>query len=151
MAQDNNSDVFYPGNPLFIKIVTPDEIVLNEPCDSAEIPGSEGYLGIMPGHSSLIANLKPGVIYLHRRNEIAWRIYIAGGFAEISGNQCTVLADYAHDLPDLDEGQALADVQRYEGQMATEQGTYERQKLQAKLDEAQMRLSVTRREFVKHA
>ena len=106
MAQQDtsNSDVFYPGNPLFVKIVTPDEIVLNEPVDIVEIPGAEGYMGIMPGHGSLIATLKAGVMYLHRRNEIAWRIYISGGFAEISGNQCTVLADYAHDLPDLDEG-----------------------------------------------
>ena len=59
------------------------------------VPGAEGDLGILPGHSLLIATMRPGVIDIYKEGVVVENIFISGGFAEVSPERCTVLAENA--------------------------------------------------------
>lgn len=70
----------------------------------AVIPGSEGDFGVMAGHMPLVANVRTGVVCIYRENmkDVSERIFIAGGVADVTGEQCTVLAEQAINVNDID-------------------------------------------------
>ena len=76
----------------------------------AVIPGTEGDFGVLAGHMPLVANVRAGVVEIYRDNmkQISDRIFIAGGVADVTGTQCTLLAEQAVNVNDLDK----ADLQR---------------------------------------
>ncbi|HCM84225.1 MAG TPA: ATP synthase F1 subunit epsilon [Alphaproteobacteria bacterium] len=141
MAKLGGRDVFmYPGGLPF-EIISPSEILLSEPVDSAEIPGSEGYFGVMPGHTPLITSLQPGVITLMRGDTVVWQIYVSGGICEVTFDRVTVLAERAFDLPQLDAGEAQADITRLTAELQTTQDEFGADKIRAAIAEAQTRLA----------
>ncbi len=92
------------------ELVSPERLLLSERVDMVVVPGSEGDFGVLPGHAPLISTVRPGVIETYAGNTVKDRIFIAGGFAEVTRERCTVLAEEAVPLADLDraaaEGQA---------------------------------------------
>jgi F-type H+-transporting ATPase subunit epsilon len=84
------------------ELVSPEKILLSEEVDMVVVPGTEGDFGVLPGHAPLISSVRPGTIAVHNNGTVAERIFIAGGFAEVSNNHCTVLADDATGLTSLD-------------------------------------------------
>lgn len=144
MAKLGGREMFmYPGGLPF-EIISPSEILLSEPVDSAEIPGSEGYFGVMPGHTPLITSLKPGIITLMRDNTIAWQIYVSGGICEVTFDRVTVLAERAYDLPQLDAGEAEADIARLRAEITDAHDEIEAEKIRAAIAEAEMRRDIAR-------
>jgi len=89
------------------ELVSPERLLLSEMVAMVVVPGSEGNFGVLPGHSLLISTVRPGVIdvYQEDRTVISERIFVAGGFAEVTPERCTVLADEAMPLSSLDRGQ----------------------------------------------
>lgn len=86
------------------ELVSPEEKLIEEPVKLAVIPGSEGQFGVGAGHASLVASLKPGVVQLFKDGESEpRRIFIAGGFADVTGTSCTVLAEEAVNVNDLNQ------------------------------------------------
>lgn len=86
------------------ELVSPEEKLVSEPVNMAVIPGAEGELGVMAGHASFVVALKPGVVTLTKGDgKDAQNIFIAGGFADITGENCTVLAEEAVNVDDLDK------------------------------------------------
>ena len=81
--------------PTLLEIVSPDRLLLSQPVDMAVIPAAEGEMGVMPGHSPMIVLLRGGTIVLHEGGQPTARLYVSGGFAEITPERCTVLADEA--------------------------------------------------------
>lgn len=86
------------------ELVSPEEKLVSEPVRMVVIPGEEGELGIGADHASLVAALKPGVVALYKDslNDTPRKIFIAGGFADVTGANCTVLAEEAIDISKLD-------------------------------------------------
>ncbi len=78
-----------------LEIVSPDRLLLSQPVDMAVIPAAEGEMGVMPGHAPMIVLLQGGTITLHEGGRPTSRLYVSGGFAEITPERCTVLADEA--------------------------------------------------------
>jgi len=70
----------------------------------AVIPGTEGDFGVLSGHAPLIANVRTGVVSVYRdtMNDVSERIFIAGGVADVTGDQCTLLAERAINVNDID-------------------------------------------------
>lgn len=87
------------------ELVSPERRLVSEPVTMAVIPGEEGEFGVLSGHSALVASLKPGVVELQFDGQDARRIFIAGGFADVTPEQCTVLAEEAVNVSDLDKGE----------------------------------------------
>ncbi len=77
------------------ELVSPEQLVKSQPVEMVVIPGAEGDLGILPGHSPLIAELRPGLIDIRDRDKIIEQIFVSGGFCEVLPERCTVLAEEA--------------------------------------------------------
>jgi F-type H+-transporting ATPase subunit epsilon len=102
------------------ELVSPERLLLSEMVAMVVVPGSEGNFGVLPGHSLLISTVRPGVIdvYQEDRTVISERIFVAGGFAEVTPERCTVLADEAVPLKELDATAIEANVRILEGNLA---------------------------------
>jgi F-type H+-transporting ATPase subunit epsilon len=77
------------------ELVAPEELLFSEPVELVVVPGAEGDFGVLPGHSPLISTLRTGVIAVYENDEVSQRIFVSGGFAEVTPERCTVLADEA--------------------------------------------------------
>ena len=93
--------------PTLLEIVSPDRLLLSQPVDMAVIPASEGEMGVLPGHSPMIVLLRGGTIVLHEGGHPTARLFVSGGFAEITPERCTVLADEA--IPVAEVSRAAAE------------------------------------------
>lgn len=85
------------------ELVSPDKILMSESAWQVTVPGEEGYFGVRAGHMSLIAAIRPGVVEVIRKEgEVPERIFIAGGFADVTAANCTILAEQAMAVSELD-------------------------------------------------
>ncbi len=80
------------------EMVIPENLLFSEKVELVVVPGAEGDFGVLPGHSPFISTLRPGVISIYENNLVNQRIFVTGGFAEVTPDRCTVLADEAIDL-----------------------------------------------------
>jgi F-type H+-transporting ATPase subunit epsilon len=94
--------------PITLEIISPERLLLSRPVDMVVIPGTEGDLGILPGHSKLITGLRGGLVDLYQNNKITDRFFVSGGFAEVTEDRCSVLADDITRKSDLDPQRAEA-------------------------------------------
>ncbi len=94
--------------PTLLEIVSPDRLLLSQPVDMAVIPAAEGEMGVLPGHAPMIVLLQGGTISLHEGGRVTSRLYISGGFAEVTPERCTVLADEAIAVAEVSRGTAQA-------------------------------------------
>ncbi len=78
-----------------LEIVSPEKLLLSRPVDMAVIPASEGDMGVLEGHAPMIVMLRGGTISLYDGDQVTSRLFVAGGFAEVTPERCTVLADEA--------------------------------------------------------
>jgi len=128
---------------LKLKVVTPTRTVVDSEADEVEMPGELGYLGILPGHTPLITVLKTGVLsFTNGGAERA--LAITAGFAEVSNDVVTVLADSADEPSEVD----VAAAERERAQAEEELKTASRETLdqiRSKLELAEARLAVAKR------
>lgn len=85
------------------ELVSPERLLMSEAVEMVVVPGVEGDFGVLPGHSLLISAVRPGVIDIHEGGKVRDRIFVAGGFAQVSPERCTVLAEEAVMLADIDK------------------------------------------------
>ena len=102
---------------LLLEIVIPDRSLVGEEVDEVQIPGSEGYLGILPGHTPLLATLTVGELWFRIGQEKHF-LAIAGGFVEVLPDRVAVLAQIAERAQDIDMTRAEAARKRAEERLA---------------------------------
>ena len=102
---------------LNLNVVSAEENLFSGRIESLQITGSEGELGIMPGHAPLLTSLKPGMARIVKYGGSVEVIYLSGGMLEVQPNNVTVLADIAVRADDLDEKEVLEAKQRAEKHM----------------------------------
>ena len=90
---------------LMLELVTPDRAIAREMVDEVQIPGSEGYLGILPGHTPLLTTLQVGELWFRQGDE-KYYVLVAFGFAEILPDRVTILAQIAERAEDIDVSRA---------------------------------------------
>ncbi len=83
------------------ELVSPERLLISEPVEMVVVPGSEGDFGALPRHAPMITGVRPGVIDIYQDGKVSDRIFIAGGFAEVTETRVTVLAEEALRLADL--------------------------------------------------
>ena len=84
-------------------LVSPERLLLSEEADMVTLPGTEGYFGVLAGHMPLITTLKPGVIDVTGGTASGeQRLFVLGGFAEVTTTKVTVLAEEAMPMSDVD-------------------------------------------------
>src|SRR4051812_46167594 len=102
---------------LTLEIVTPDKSIVRDEVDEVELPGSEGYLGVLPGHTPLLTTLKVGELW-YRIGQEKHYLAIAFGFVEVLPDRVTVLAQIAERAQDIDIERAEAAKRRAEERLA---------------------------------
>lgn len=91
------------------ELVSPERILVSEPAWQVVIPGEEGYFGVRAGHMSLIAAVRAGVVEVTKKEgDAPERIFIAGGFADVTAKNCTILAEQAVNVNELN----VADIEK---------------------------------------
>ena len=100
-----------------LSVVSAEEKLFSGRIESLQITGSEGELGIMPGHAPLLTSLKPGMARIVKYGGEEEVIYLSGGMLEVQPNNVTVLADVAVRANDLDEQAVLEAKKRAEDHM----------------------------------
>ena len=99
---------------IHLEVVTPERKVLEAEVDSVEVPGLDGELGILPGHTELVSLLKPaGLLTYHQGND-SGEMALSDGFVEVSSDRVTVLANKATRPEDIDLASALKTKERAE-------------------------------------
>jgi len=85
------------------ELVSPEKLQFSKPVAMVTVPGGEGDYGVLPGHAPMITTVKAGVIEVFADNTTTAsdRIFVAGGFAEVTQTRCTVLADEATPVANL--------------------------------------------------
>ena len=98
---------------LQLQIVSADRLLVNEQVDEVQIPGSMGYLGVLPGHTPLLATLQVGELWYRKGSEKHY-LSVAFGFVEIQPDRVTILAQIAEPAHEIDPGRAEAARKRAE-------------------------------------
>ena len=86
------------------ELVSPETLVLSEAVEMVVVPGDDGDFGVLAGHAPMISTIRAGVIHVFAGNAVQKRIFVAGGFAEVTPERCTVLAEEAVIVDDIDRG-----------------------------------------------
>ena len=86
------------------ELVSPERLLVSRPVEMVVVPGVEGDFGVLPGHAPLISEVRPGVIAVFEGGKVEERIFVAGGFAEVTAERCTVLAEQALPIAEIDRG-----------------------------------------------
>jgi F-type H+-transporting ATPase subunit epsilon len=94
-----------------LQVVTPAKHILSEDVQSVELPGKDGYLGILPGHAPLLTELGAGILTFNKGGETRSMVVI-DGFAEVLPNRVIVLADESERVEDIDAGKARAELEK---------------------------------------
>lgn len=89
-----------------LEFVSPEKLLLSRPVEMALIPAAEGEMGVLPGHAPMIVALRGGVITVTEGGQVTERLFVAGGFAEVTPTRVTILADEATPLGQLSRAEA---------------------------------------------
>ena len=84
------------------ELVSPERLLLSQAVDMVVVPGEEGDFGVLVQHAPFISAVRPGVIAVHDGGKVTERIFVAGGFAEVTPARCTVLAEQALSVTEID-------------------------------------------------
>ena len=131
-----------------LQIVTPDRGIVREQVDEVEIPGAEGYFGVLPGHTPMLASLAVGEMWYRKGQERTY-LSLAFGFAEVLPDRVTILAQIAERADEIDPARAEEAKKRAEARLAetrvqhAKEVDYERAR--AALQKALVRLQVASR------
>jgi len=124
-----------------LEIVTPEKMVVREAAEEAQIPGRNGYLGILPGHAPLITELGAGEISFRSGGQTR-RFSVAWGFAEVLPDKVTVLAETVERAEEIDVARAQQSLSRAEDSLKSAQSEEDFSNVLGKIRAAQARIDV---------
>jgi F-type H+-transporting ATPase subunit epsilon len=127
-----------------LEIVTPDKLLVREQVDEVEVPGSEGYFGVLPGHTPLLASLAVGELWYRKGQETTY-LSVAFGFAEVLPDRVTILAQIAERAEDIDPARAEDARKRAETRLAQPKAEVDYERARAALMKSLTRLQVSSR------
>ena len=105
------------ADPFQFELVSPERLLLSGAVDQVVVPGSEGYFTVLKGHAPFMSTLRPGVVEV-ARGEGDMRIFVRGGFADVSTEGLTILAEQAIPLEEVDAAMLAEAVKNAEEDVA---------------------------------
>jgi len=129
---------------LRLEFVTPERAIVHEDVDEVQLPGEEGYFGVLPGHAPLLAALRTGEFWYRKGSERTYA-FVDGGFAEVLPDRVSVLAQVAERAEEIDVQRAEVAKSRAEELLASSSTDIDAGRARAALLKALFRLEVARR------
>jgi F-type H+-transporting ATPase subunit epsilon len=108
--------------PVNLEIVSPEKLLLSREVDMVVIPAAEGDMGVLEGHAPIIVTLRGGVVSLYTGDQVTDTLFVAGGFAEVTPERCTVLAGEAMPVNEIERSAAEKRLEDAEAAMAQVDG-----------------------------
>ena len=123
-------------NKIAFRLVSPERKLFEEPVALAVMPGEAGQFGVGAGHTSLVASLKTGVVDLYpdSQKDTPQRVFITGGFADVTAEQCVVLAEEAVNVNELDVPALEGQLSQLEADLKLAAERADVMRLQAQID-----------------
>jgi F-type H+-transporting ATPase subunit epsilon len=115
------------------ELVSPEKLVYSGEVEQVDVPGAEGDFGVLAGHAPFVTTLRPGILTVHGSGG-AQQIVVLGGFAEVSAEGLTVLADVAEAVAGIDRGMIAARISEMESRIEKMEPGDELDKLITRLD-----------------
>ena len=84
------------------ELVSPEKLVMSKSVSMVVVPGAEGFFGVLPRHTSMLSTLAPGVINVYEGDNVTDSLFVVNGFAEVTEERCTVLAEEVIPVDDID-------------------------------------------------
>jgi|SRR5688572_8712507 F-type H+-transporting ATPase subunit epsilon len=131
------------GN-LLLEVVTPDHLLLSQQVDEVIAPGTEGEFGVLPGHCHFLSTLKIGELR-YRIGETTSYMSVLWGFAEVTPNKVTILAEIAEKAEDIDVERAQAAVAKAEQRLEVGGLPSEVEEAKVSLEKARLRKKIAER------
>ena len=126
-----------------LDVITPERRLLSETVDAVTVPGMNGEIGILPGHTPLISQLQTGVLS-YTQGATTHRMLVSGGFVEVNDERVSVLADLAERPDEIDATQARQERESAEKALGSFSGSEEEMaQMRARLDRAAARLELS--------
>jgi F-type H+-transporting ATPase subunit epsilon len=129
---------------LDLQIVTPDRLLVHEQVDEVEIPGADGYFGVLPGHTPLLSSLTVGELWF-RKGADKFYLSIAFGFAEVLPDRVTILARLAERAEDIDVSRAEAAKTRAQERLSQPKSDVDYERARIAMMKSMIRLQVSAR------
>ena len=124
------------------ELVSPERKLMSEKAWQVTIPGAEGDFGVRSGHSSLVAAIRPGVVEVtSKEGDEPVKIFIAGGFADVTASNCTVLAEEATLVSEMSQGDVEKEISDLQGKLAGTKDEIEVSRYTKQLSMAKARLT----------
>jgi len=130
------------ADTIHFDLVSPERLLLSEDVKMVTLPGAEGYFGVLAGHAPLLSALKPGVIEVRHEGDVATKLFVRGGFAEVDGQHVVVLAEEAIPLADFDVGALDQRIRDTEEDLVAAKTDAERTRVAEQLDHLRQLRSV---------
>ena len=127
------------------ELVSPERLLVSDQYDMVVIPGGDGDFGVLPQHAPLISTIRPGVIDIHDGGRITNQVFVDGGFAEVLPDRCTVLAQEAVMVGDIDRGAAEERLRQAELDARDAESEGERARALARVEVAKAMIEATGR------
>ena len=84
------------------ELVSPEKLIMSKNVSMVVVPGTDGLFGVLPRHTSMLSTLGPGVIKIYEGDKLTESLFVVNGFAEVTEERCTVLAEEVFELDKLD-------------------------------------------------
>ena len=98
-------------------LVSPENLIFNDDVGMIIIPGKDGDLGVLPGHSKVMSSLRPGRVMVYGEDKnLLKSFFVSGGFAEINPEKCIVLAESVDEINNLDKNKIEKEIQELQNQ-----------------------------------
>ena len=98
-------------------LVSPENLIFNDDVGMIIIPGKDGDLGVLPGHSKVMSSLRPGRVMVYGEDKnLLKSFFVSGGFAEVNPEKCIVLAESVDEINTIEKAVIEKEVQELEGQ-----------------------------------
>ena len=131
-----------------LQIVSADRSIVNETVDEIQVPGAEGYFGVLPGHTPMLALIGTGELWYRQGAEMHY-VSLSGGFAEVQPDRVTILAQIAERADEIDVARAAAAKKRAEERLSVSQGDMDFERARIALLKSIIRLQVATRARVR--
>ncbi|MGE5165478.1 MAG: F0F1 ATP synthase subunit epsilon [Sphingobacteriales bacterium] len=115
------------------ELVSPEKLLFSGEVEQVDVPGAEGDFGVLAEHAPMVTTLRPGILTVHGTGG-AQKIVVLGGFAEVSAEGLTVLADVAEAVEDIDRGMITTRIGELESRIAKAEPGSELDRLITRLD-----------------
>ena len=119
--------------PFHFELVSPQKLLFSGEVEQVDVPGAEGEFGVLAEHAPMVTTLRPGILTVHGSGG-AQKIVVLGGFAEVSAEGLTVLADVAEAVEDIDRATITARIGELESRIAKSEPGSDLDKLITQLD-----------------